>query len=265
MRTGSLSKAKRRMDERDGICRLCVSGPMRLRNSHILPRWTYLRAHGRGPGRPDPVWLTRGQIKQRSMQVTQYLLCPDCETRLGNWEAYVGALVPRRETEGGILQQITVRLVAPDCAYAEVDHLDVESIVRFGVSVIWRAHVCDRPQCARFLLPPPLAEELRLFLLDQDSFPSRAWLTGTVLVDTAGRPRLPTLVSFPAVGESADYRFAEFAACVFQFRLTFGEAPEDVVATCLAHAQRKVLLVLPWARSAHARGAVNRMLNASRP
>jgi hypothetical protein len=76
-----------------GDCRLCLVKGVELRDSHIMPKFSYRRARAKGAG-GDPVHIRNGKAFQASAQITEYLLCAHCEQRIGDVETSVSRLLP---------------------------------------------------------------------------------------------------------------------------------------------------------------------------
>lgn len=152
-----------------GTCRLClVHGE--LRDSHILPKWAYRMARGAS----NPVKLTPTVAVQTSEQITEHLLCGDCEQRIGRVEGRVADLVrpgangePRWLSKPGSFLDVSTG----GLRVADVGDLPAEDLAYFGSSVIWRAAVST-------VFPSTslgkYAESFRLYLLDQGPFPANA-------------------------------------------------------------------------------------------
>src|SRR4051812_49271263 len=73
-------------------CRLCLKD-VPLRASHIVPKWAWKKARSEGHENPNVVNVHGGVAVQTSAQITEKLLCDECEQRLGRHDGYVGALV----------------------------------------------------------------------------------------------------------------------------------------------------------------------------
>src|SRR5262245_55840381 len=72
-----------------GCCRLCETRDIELCDSHVVPRWAYKRAHEQRLQNPTPARISQGVAMQIPGQVSEYLLCSDCEQLLGRTDNYV--------------------------------------------------------------------------------------------------------------------------------------------------------------------------------
>ena len=72
-----------------GKCALCKRNNQDLRNSHFLPAGVYRVIRDETRSNPDPLKFTDIGVIRDSKQVSDYLLCGDCEQRLSrkgeNW------------------------------------------------------------------------------------------------------------------------------------------------------------------------------------
>jgi hypothetical protein len=128
-------------------CRLCPKEGVLLRESHIIPAWAYkrLRDPAASNGNPNPVRINDGKrAVQISKQITEAMLCTDCEQKIGHVENVVSAFVNQSDGSKPLRDGLSVstvdaatirhvqRAVAPDAL--------VEYLRWFGLSVLWRAH-----------------------------------------------------------------------------------------------------------------------------
>ena len=77
------------MPTRVGTCHMCLRPDVELQESHIVPKWCYKCMRCTVPGEvPDPVMIG-GAAFHTSRQVTEHLLCKNCERVLNPAETYV--------------------------------------------------------------------------------------------------------------------------------------------------------------------------------
>src|SRR5260370_42473280 len=82
-----------------GICKLCLQ-TKELQNSHYLPKGAYRVNRAPALKNPDPVVLSNDELRQSSAQLSDYLLCSDCEQKFSkNGESWVLNNIPRNYGE----------------------------------------------------------------------------------------------------------------------------------------------------------------------
>lgn len=135
-----------------GVCKLCLQ-TRALQDSHYLPKGVYKRNRASALKNPSPVVLSNDELVQSSTQLSDYLLCSDCEQEFNtNGESWVLANIPRDygeefpilealKAEAAILEDGGTKAYAG----AKVKSLDMEKIVYFAMSIFWRgaAHVWE--------------------------------------------------------------------------------------------------------------------------
>jgi hypothetical protein len=105
-----------------GQCKLCLEAK-ELQFSHLIPRSFYKKARGTGrKGNQDPHALTREGRHPTSHQVTDYVLCRDCEDRFNrNGEDYVSRLITQQDGSFPLLEMLraapAIRQTAKFSAY----------------------------------------------------------------------------------------------------------------------------------------------------
>lgn len=168
--------------------------PKELRDSHLLPAALYKLVRDPSDKNPDPIVVTPKIASKTSKQVSDYLLCGDCEALFNNGgEAWVVRNCSQNTQEFPI--QDAVRAAAPIeqgadfFAYraTEIPAVDIGKLTYFGISVFWRAGVHQfRPvngQLPDKLSLGPYEEPLRLFLLGKGAFPDHIVLIISVSLD----------------------------------------------------------------------------------
>ncbi len=82
----------------------------------------------------------------RPTQLKEYLLCQGCEARIKSWEDCIADLSLQEDDHFPALDAVAplVGHVNDPLVVADASTLDVDKIVRFAVSVIWRASVSSQ-------------------------------------------------------------------------------------------------------------------------
>jgi hypothetical protein len=178
-----------------GTCKLCTF-EKDLQDSHLLPRALYKKAHGSGTkGNQDPHVVTVRGRRPSSHQVTDYVLCRDCEQRFNkNGEDYVMRLVTQQNGEFPLLEALnsipSQQSGKNFAAYsaAGTSDIDRDKIGYFAISVFWRASVHTWKQENGELVSIDLGkkynEEIRRYLLGETAIPKQAALIVAACTDS---------------------------------------------------------------------------------
>lgn len=163
-----------------GVCRLCEKAA-NLCDSHLIPASIFRVLRSTTITPCDPVKISRELTTRTSRQISDYLLCVECEASLRdggeNWvvrNCYRGGnIFPLREyvlksqvVDDGEMAKIYSTKPNPD--------IDKDALTFFGASVFWRASVHDWGLPGLPLELGPYREPLRQYLLGQKPFPAYA-------------------------------------------------------------------------------------------
>lgn len=229
----------------NGDCRLCLAPGVELRDSHIMPKFSYRRARASGPG-GDPVHIEDGKAFQTSLQRKEHLLCEGCEQRIGTVETAVSLLLPADdEQEAPILGLLGLVTDVSSGGYRQVPLRDVNDadLAYFALSVFWRASLSSRYPMT---LQPGDAEMFRRYLLGELSLPMNLALVAIyydVPFNDDTRLDLRSTCIGPQLGTEGDgstsYRFVVNG---LHFHLELGEQlPEVFVESCLVRTRSMFL------------------------
>lgn len=142
---------------RIGTCRLCLLPDQKLVESHIVPRSFFFP-----PGGPTGhvAVVSQSGVSKSPTGIYDYILCKRCEGSLSlcdrqavRFAQLVSAGEPWIDGDGSLLG----RTCGPE--------VRADLIKRFAQSVLFRAQVSTRPECAAVKLGP-LEERLRQVILD---------------------------------------------------------------------------------------------------
>ncbi len=166
-----------------GYCKLCLTDPAVLRQSHILSEFLYEGTYDE-KHRTVGVAPTKHNDRIYQKGLREYLLCQKCEAHLSSFERY-GAEVLRSfpsiasERPGDIIW---------------VRGIDYARFKIFQLSLLWRCGVAEQPTFGAVDLGPH-EERLRRMILG--SKPGRPWEYGCVIAGLRGPDNLKGMVKFP--------------------------------------------------------------------
>lgn len=233
-----------------GTCRLCHTDA-ELRDSHFLPKAFFKLllkvSKAAGNANANPVAFNEVVALQTSAQITDYLLCHNCEDRFSkNGEKWMVENCWRANDEFRLREAL--ERVEPICEWesgvrvfdgAAIGDANVAKLVYFAASVFWRGSAHEWGPLAG-TKPVRLAlglfeEMLRRFLLGEVGFPADSSLVVTVNSSTDHGAN--ELVLFPWKSNDQNilrqYRFV-IPGVAFQFFI--GERmPSDIAALSTVH------------------------------
>jgi hypothetical protein len=230
-----------------GICKLCLM-QKDLQDSHLLPSSLYKKTRLIGAKNPNPVLINEKGRTSTSRQISDYVLCRECEQRFNrNGEEYVLSLVATR-SEFPLLEALrkAVPVRAPGIdldlfAKAVTPTIDREKLVYFALSVFWRASVHDWKHDGTNIidLGKRYQEEFRAFLLSTGQFPPN--LCVSVIACTDGITREAFCLPFLASKE--DFHFYSFIARGITFNIQLGKnLPKYLRRLCTSQSPEQWIL-----------------------
>lgn len=158
-------------------CALCHE-ERELLESHFMPAAFYKNLLKSSPGH-HPVVISRDVHLETSKQVTEKLLCSECEDRFNKlgemwvlplgWQAD-GSFPLREALKVSPGEHSGNAMVVHNAT--KVSGIDVDKLVYFGASIFWRGtqRWKGQPEAHRLKLGP-YEEQLRMFLLGKAPFP----------------------------------------------------------------------------------------------
>ena len=234
-----------------GVCKLCLQS-RDLQDSHYLPKSAYKINRAPTLKNASPVVLSNDQLVQSSAQLSDYLLCSDCEQRFSkNGEAWVLRNIPRNYGEqfpifDALNAETPILEDGGTKAYAgiHVKQLDVEKIVYFALSVFWRGAVHVWKSSLHSEAPEvhlcAYEEPIRQFLLGASPLSDDVALT--VYVCPNGRVLNAMLLPWDAhLPECSRYVFY-VSGLGFVLHFAHKLAPQ-LKATCAYHSPEKVIML----------------------
>jgi hypothetical protein len=213
-----------------GTCKLCLREGQELRESHLMPAGMYRRLLSDDKN-PHPILITKDGSHPSSAQVTDNVLCKDCEARfdrLGENYTLRYAAGSRRFRLLEELEAIKPSSAGRDWrAYKAEDSPSIErdQLGYFGFSVFWRSAVHRWPQASgrertnKINLGAENTEALRRLLVGERAVPSNMALVFVVLTDKLSHATL----YMPTSSSKKDFCWGYgFVACGFMFNLFVG-------------------------------------------
>jgi len=234
-----------------GKCRLCLANGVKLLNSHLIPAALYKVVRDERFNVAHP-WVTTTNVTMQSpRQVSDYLLCAECERRLDQGgESWV---IPRcwRNTATFPLRaslmkaQPVPKMEAGVVIYegARILDVDVDQLAYFAASVFWRAaahqwafHMETVPQ----LKLAAYQERLRQYLLG-GSFPADAVLA--VFIGYGMEEMRNAIITFPYLsGRDKGWRRYTFTVPGVTFWFFAGRAiPSEIRRLCCIQSPQRLL------------------------
>ena len=227
-----------------GICRLCLRLGCKLCESHVVPAWAY--EHVRESKPEHPILIADGRAVETSKQTKEYLLCDECEQRLGRDDNYASTIALRQDGSTAALDHVRkLPYVSRDGVFTEAEPttLDTDRMLRFGVSVVWRGHICRYVRGC--YLGDRYAEEIRRFLLGESSFPENAACI-LILIEGSPADRSPVDMMFgmPSTVRHDGYDTHRVVVCGLHFDLAVGARIDPSYRTyCLARRKPRRVIV----------------------
>ena len=179
-----------------GTCALCEAANAEPKNSHAVSKWTCRRLIGYAPRpAPNPVQAANKFCVLTPKQVTEHLLCADCENGLRLRENYASKMGV--QPDGSFPAMDSVSVVENDKGIVPPDGkaLDVGQLTYFAVSVFGRADVAQIEPIVDF---GNSREPIRQYLAEQTPLRAGVELFVTLFQPAPFFSRIDRIVAFPA-------------------------------------------------------------------
>lgn len=232
-----------------GICRLCLKMKP-LMDSHMLSKAAYKRVRGEGRN-PHPYFASEDMAIQTSHQITDYLLCADCEKRFseeGENPFFQYCLQP--DGRFRLLEELRSNGPVLETADHDIYQMpeSVEGIVHnlayFGTSIFWRSAVHDwkvrEEPVVKVQLGKAHLEQFRSFLLGGYCYPPDASL---VIEISDESNRLANMFNTPASKRTDTNYIHWFDMCGVHFNLFVGSRMPKELRTLSVYGGQRVLAV----------------------
>ena len=249
------------------VCALCLR-PEPIVTSHLLPAGVYRLLRDNERRNPNPVIVGETTSTQTADQVAAPLLCWDCEEHFNNrGERWVLQNCFRGPGEFKMLDAL--RAAKPlhpldegaVYAGAQIADIDMDSLVYFASSVIWRAaartwgYWGSREQ----LSLGPYFEDFRLYLLNPWSFP----VSAAVWVNVWPVPVMLSVL--PRTLRGQGYRHHNFSIPGITFHVFVGQRlPLGLLLACAARSSDRMVFLSNDMNAALLQGIARKVLG-SRP
>jgi hypothetical protein len=234
-----------------GICRLCLTPAVELRDSHFMPAALYKIARDESSSNPHPGVVSKSVALSSPRQVSDYLLCAACEERFEQGgESWV---IPRcwHDERTFPLRDVLVSTAPvspsePDFLFyegANIPAIETDQLAYFAASLFWRAAVHDwkihGQVCPRLSLGP-YEEAFRRYLLG-DEFPRNAVLI--IAVGFGMEEMRNAVVTFPYLTDrQKDHRQYRCTVPGITFQLFLGaQLPNALRSMCSVRSQQRLI------------------------
>lgn len=210
-----------------GRCRLCARVGV-LRDSHLLPKAIYRLARREDRRNPNPVHVADRFAVATSRQVSQPLLCEQCEQLFSTQgESDVMAQCYRGERSFRLrehLQSLPPAHTRGDIRVVPVQEATSRPFLYFAASIFWRSAAAtwrfEGKPIESVVLGARYQEELRRYLLGEQAFPTNA----RVFVHTWRDTPLGHASTFPFSSRINGLRRHSFLIPGIHFILLLGKA-----------------------------------------
>lgn len=202
-----------------GKCKLCKNVGL-LKMSHIIPRWANRRVVKLDPkGGPNPVVIKDKIALIAPGQDAEYLLCEECEKLIAKTEKYVASLAIQDDGSFPALHLVQVYCNEdPTFVFGKIPSIDIDAVLRFAASVIWRASVSTMYTKTKLGLYEQLFAD---YLLGHKSYPSSSRLLVELIRRTTSIPIDHTIIS-PESQRDGSFHIHKFGVLGMVFRLYVG-------------------------------------------
>jgi hypothetical protein len=246
-------KKSHEMTMGEGKCRLCFNIGA-LQDSHLLPKAFYGLLREPDDKNPNPIVVTPDIYMKTSKQVSEYLLCKDCEDRFNKrGEKWVLEHCWRGENDFPAHSALhaAIPFEQSDTGFRAYDGnavpgIDLWKLIYFSASVFWRAAAHQwKPVLGHApvrLEFGPFEEPLRKFLLDEGELPLHAVFVITVNATTEAGPN--KMMLFPWRDHHDSYFHHKFVVPGLRFQLFLGKGiPAHVRDLCAARSEQHPIFV----------------------
>jgi hypothetical protein len=250
------------------LCKLCKED-RELRESHYIPAAVYAQLRADGEQNPNPVLVSRRSSVATSKQITDRVLCGECELAFSaKGETWVLGNMARPEgftlrdlilTKGPLEANETFAVYSA----AAVPAVNIDALVYFALSVFWRGSVHrwkNGSEIMEGIDLGPFEDPIRQFLLGGD-FPSNV----VVLVSV-----WPTQDVFPAAytprrGRVPGCHCFNFVIPGVEFRLLAGRQIPDEFRFMCSHASAEKFIFSTMSMVSETLEAFGKLMLTSRP
>jgi hypothetical protein len=218
--------------KRIGRCALCLTPDVKLRDSHLLPAAAYVPLLSSTKKNRNPLVVTDTETYTTSIQVSDYLLCSDCEGRFDkHGEKWTLARMYRAPGDfkfRDALCEQKPNLAGPEGEIyfaAQNPAIKLESVIYFAMSVFWRAAAHSWPRKSGVLHMPmgryeePLRNYLHVDTLGAVPFPEHMALRVFVSAENGS---LCAICNLPEPRRQDGFQYYDFSIPGMVFQLQLG-------------------------------------------
>jgi hypothetical protein len=178
------------------ICRLCRN-PAVLRESHIVPEFLHRPVYDKDH---SAIFFDM-EAERRAVRrhgLWEWLLCTDCEGRIGKWESYFADVWFARD--------LRPRLVPGDGELYRMSGLDYPRFTLFHLSILWRSGVSSLAPFSDVRLGPH-EERLRRILLSGDPGPRDVYRLCAIALRDDNNSYKDDMLQLPRAGKYNGHHF----------------------------------------------------------
>jgi hypothetical protein len=231
-----------------GTCKLCRRNEVELKDSHLLPANIYKKIRRSEGANNSLVVASKQSFRFSDKQISDYVLCGECEQRFGAVENFVSRQCLQDDGSFPLRDAVVAQPRLDDdpelaAISGKAAQIDVNFYVYFASSILWRtgAHVW-RNGLNRVTIELGLyQEQLRLYLLGRASFPTDIVIAIFVAVAADTKDQYATT---PVRLDTQGYHHYELVIPGIQFGIVLGQRmPKEVRGGCLLRSDENLVFL----------------------
>jgi hypothetical protein len=251
-----------------GKCKLCLE-EKDLVDGHLISAGIVRQLRAPMLSNPNPLTLTKKIAVQTSVPISDYVMCQECDNRLGQYgETWTIPNLATMESFpiGEALHNATPLItIGRLAAYAgrDISGIDMESLGFFGLSVFWKcaSHPWRDATNGRIDIDlGPYQEPLRQYLHGDASFPTDIALLIAVPTDEV-------MIGAYTPRRGHERTFHNFVCYVpgVEFTLCVGKGIPKEVRTCCSYSSPNKLIYLSAAAAENTKDSFGLLRQSARP
>lgn len=251
-----------------GQCKLCLENKD-LVDGHLISAGIVKQLRAPLLSNPNPLTLTKKIAVQTSVPISDYVMCQECDGRLGQYgETWTIPNLATMESFpiGEALQKAKPLMTIGRLAVFEgksIHEIDMESLSFFGLSMFWKcsAHPWRDATNGRIDIElGPYREQLRQFLHGDAPFPRNIALLVAV-------PTHEIMIGAYTPRRGHERSFHNFVCYVpgIEFTLCVGKTIPPEVRVCCSYTSQHKFIYLSAAAAENTKDSFNLLRQSARP